>query len=165
MASGEQIAARMRDYERLGFRLCCSAFLALAAERHTRAGELDKANERLTAALAHVEETGERFYTAEIHRLRGELWLASAKGQRRRPNRQLSEAEECLQLALRTAGAQRAKLWELRAAVSLVRLGQRQQGESTGARTLLESVYASFAGGGDAADVREAGNLLANTKE
>jgi DNA-binding NtrC family response regulator len=55
--------------------------------------------------------------------------------------------------------AKRAKAWELRSALSLSRLWQRQ-GKRDAARTLLAPPYAWFAEGFDTADLQEAKALL-----
>jgi predicted ATPase len=58
------------------------------------------------------------------------------------------------------AEEQEAKLWELRAAVSLARL-RRDQGRRAEARDLLAPVYAWFTEGFDTADLKDAKALLA----
>jgi class 3 adenylate cyclase len=63
------------------------------------------------------------------------------------------------QHALALAGAQHARSWELRAAVSLSRLWQ-QQGRRDDARTLLAPIYGWFSEGFDTADLQEAKALL-----
>jgi predicted ATPase len=65
------------------------------------------------------------------------------------------EAEACFQQALVVARAQQAKSWELRAAMSLSRLWQRQ-GRRTAARELLAPVYGWFTEGFDTADLQDA---------
>jgi predicted ATPase len=61
--------------------------------------------------------------------------------------------------ALSIAEEQEAKLWELRAAVSIARL-RRNQGRRTEALDLLAPVYAWFTEGFDTPDLKEAGELL-----
>jgi predicted ATPase len=69
------------------------------------------------------------------------------------------EAEAWLQRALDVARRQEAKSLELRAAMSLSRLWQRQ-GKRTEARALLAPVYGWFTEGFDTADLQEAKALL-----
>jgi predicted ATPase len=57
------------------------------------------------------------------------------------------------------ARRQQAKSWELRAAMSLSRLWQRQ-GKRTEAYDLLTPIYGWFTEGFDAADLQEARTLL-----
>jgi predicted ATPase len=106
----------------------------------------------LVDALARVEHTGERWYEAEVHRLRGELLLCT-------PDREEGEAEACFQRAIKVAQEQGAKLWELRAAMSLAR-NWRNQGRCADARGLLAPVYAWFSEGFDIADLQEAKAFL-----
>ena len=84
-----------------------------------------------------VDNTGERFYEAELHRLKGELTL-QANG--RSTESSVKEAEACLRTAIDIAHKQEAKLFELRAATSLARLWQ-GQGKTVEARELLAPVY------------------------
>ena len=83
-----------------------------------------------------------------MHRLKGELLLARAIPEAR-------QAEACFQQALDVARRQRRKSLELRAALSLSRLWQRQ-GERAEARELLAEVYGWFTEGFDTADLQEA---------
>ena len=68
-------------------------------------------------------------------------------------------AEELYRKALRIAVEQEAKLWELRAAVSLARLWA-DQGRRTEARDLLAPVYGWFTEGFDTAGLKDAKALL-----
>ena len=70
-----------------------------------------------------------------------------------------AEAETCLQQALDIARRQQAKSLELRAAMSLARLWQRQ-GKRGEARELLAPIYDWFTEGFDTADLQEAKGLL-----
>ena len=89
---------------------------------------------------------------AEVHRLQGELLLRQAT-----PD--APQAEACFQQSLVIARRQQAKSWELRAAMSLVRLWQRQ-GKRAEARELLAEIYGWFTEGFDTADLQEARALL-----
>jgi predicted ATPase len=68
-------------------------------------------------------------------------------------------AEACLHQALAIARRQQAKSWELRTAISLGRLWQRQ-GKRIEAYELLAPIYGWFTEGFDTADLREAKALL-----
>jgi TOMM system kinase/cyclase fusion protein len=127
-------------------------FLALVAEAYGRGKRYDEGLAMLEEALALVDQSEERYWEAEIHRLKGELLLArSAEHQ--------VEAEACLHQALDVARRQGAKSLELRAAMSLSRLWQRQ-GKRTEAREFLAPIYRSFTEGFDTADLQEAKALL-----
>jgi predicted ATPase len=100
----------------------------------------------------HVEHTGERYYEAEIHRLKGELLLQQSSDNQ-------ADAESCFHHALALARNQQAKSLELRAVMSLSRLLQ-QQGKRQEAHDLLAPVYNWFTEGFDTADLQEAKALL-----
>jgi predicted ATPase len=99
-----------------------------------------------------MEQHEERWWEAEIHRLRGVLL-------QRQPRTPQEEVETWLQRALEVARRQQAKSLELRAAMSLARLWQRQ-GKCTAAYELLAPVYNWFTEGFDTADLQEAKTLL-----
>jgi predicted ATPase len=106
--------------------------------------------------------THEVFYAAEIVRLQGEL-LSQAECQAPdvgSGSAAAGMAETCFHHALDLARRQQAKLWELRAAMSLSRLW-RGQGKREEARQLLGEVYHWFTEGFDTPDLREARALLA----
>jgi class 3 adenylate cyclase/predicted ATPase len=126
--------------------------LALLAETYGHAGQAEVGLTVLTEALTLVDKIGERYYEAELHRLKGALLLAQSTEHRR-------EAEACFQQALTIARRQQAKSWELRAATSLARLWQRQ-GKRAEARELLAPIYGWFTEGFDTADLRDAQTLL-----
>ena len=67
--------------------------------------------------------------------------------------------EACFQQALAVARRNKAKSWELRAAMSLARLW-RDQGRVQQARELLAPVYGWFTEGFDALDLKEGKKLL-----
>jgi len=99
-----------------------------------------------------VVKNGERVYEAKLHRLKGELLLSL-------PIDNQDEAKTCFQQALAIARQQQAKSWELRAAMSLSRLWQRQ-GKREAAHQLLAVIYGWFTEGLDTADLQEAKALL-----
>jgi predicted ATPase len=125
--------------------------LALLAEAHGTVGQTAAALGLLDEALARVERTDERLFEAELHRLKGELLLASSGA---------DQAKACLRRAIEVARAQDAKLWELRAALSLARLWA-EYGERGKAHDLLAPVYGWFTEGFETADLKDAKALLA----
>ena len=127
--------------------------LALAIEVHRKSGNLEEAQALLAEALTLIDKTAMRSWAAELYRLAGECLLAQAL-----PNMQ--EAGTYFQQALDLARQQQAKLFELRAAMSLGRLWH-QQGQRAQARQLLAEVYDWFTEGFDTADLQEAKRLLA----
>ena len=120
-----------------------SDYLALLAEAFAQVGQVTKGLEALAEGLATVAKSEVRWWEAELYRLRGELLLQQTVTHP-------EEAEGCFQ---------QARSWELRAAVSLIRLWQRQ-GKRAEAHELLAPVYGWFTEGFDTADLREAKALL-----
>jgi len=106
----------------------------------------------LTEEQTRADKTGERAYEAELHRIKGELLLRQAV-----PDEE--QAEACFQKALEVARGQQAKSLELRAAMSLSRLWQRQD-KRVEARKLLADIYSWFTEGFGTADLKAAKALL-----
>jgi predicted ATPase len=102
-------------------------------------------------ALAFAARRNMRHNEAELWRTRGELLLETNRCQ---------EAAASLEHAITVAHQQGALLWELRAAMSLCRLQQRQ-GDGAEALPLLAAIYARFAEGFAAPDLQAARALLA----
>ena len=71
----------------------------------------------------------------------------------------IAQAEACFNQSIEIAQQQKAKSWELRAAMSLARLYQ-NQGKKKEARGLLAQIYDRFTEGFDTVDLREAKALL-----
>jgi len=131
--------------------------LAQLAEIYWHTGQTEEGLCLLAEALAVMDRTGERWWEAEVHRLKGELLLAQ-EGTRQ----QWVEAEECFRHALEVARHQQAKSMELRAAMSMSRLWQRQ-GRCAAAYHLLAEIYGWFTEGFNTVDLQEAKALLEQT--
>jgi predicted ATPase len=127
-------------------------FLALLAEAYEKVGQAGAGLRVLAEALEVVYSHGECVWEAELHRLKGQLLLRQAVADDR-------QAETCFHQALDIARRQQAKALELRAAMGLSRLWQRQ-GKADAARALLAPVYDCFTEGFDTADLQEAKALL-----
>jgi predicted ATPase len=56
-----------------------SYFLALLAEAYGKAGQVEEGLAALAEALTVVDKSGERFYEAELYRLKGELTLQQTR--------------------------------------------------------------------------------------
>lgn len=111
-------------------------YLGVLAEMLGRAGRIDDGLKRIAEALELVEQTGERWYEAELHRGRGELLRLAAAADE-------AAIEATFTQAIELARSQQAKLWELRAVTSLacLRLDQRRSEE---ARAILEPLCRAF---------------------
>jgi predicted ATPase len=127
-------------------------FLSLLAEAYGKAGQPEEGLKVLVEALELLDTTGERNWEAELHRRKGELLLIE-QGQK------VGEAEGCFWKALDTARRQQAKSLELRAAMSLSRLWQKQ-GKQEEAHQLLADIYGWFTEGFGTPDLQEAKALL-----
>jgi predicted ATPase len=128
--------------------------LALLAEVSGNIGQPDEGLKALTEALVIVHFSGGYWCEAELYRLKGELLLAQED-----TRQTWMETEACFHQALGIARRQQAKSLELRAAMSLSRLWQRQ-GKRVEARQLLADIYSWFTEGFDTADLRDAKALL-----
>jgi len=148
----KQLTQGLSAFRAAGAELARPYYLALLAEARGILGEPEAGLTALAEALALVDTTGERWYEAEIYRLKGELLLQQSIDHQ-------AEAESCFHHALDIARSQQAKSFELRAATSLARLWQ-QQGKRIEARELLAPVYGWFTEGFDTTDLQEAKALL-----
>jgi predicted ATPase/DNA-binding SARP family transcriptional activator len=134
-----------------GAELVLPEFFFSLAEAYGKAGQTEEGLRLVAEALTRVQRTGERKFEAELYRLRGELLVGRVEA--------AVEAERCFERALEVARRQRAKSWELRAAMSLCRLWQ-SQGKREEARDLLQAVYGWFTEGFDTVDLVEARALI-----
>jgi predicted ATPase len=103
-------------------------------------------------ATTAAETTKERWCEAGIHRTAGEIELMS-------PERDATKAQAHFERGIAIAREQKAKSWELRAAMGLARLW-RDQGKRQQARGLLAPVYGWFTQGFDTLDLKAAKSLL-----
>jgi predicted ATPase len=122
------------------------------AKAYAELGQPDDARRCIDDAIDKVERSKEKWCEAEVHRIAGEIALKSlAPGP--------EEAEAYFDRALAVARQQRAKSWELRAAMSMARLW-RDQGKRQQACDLVAPVYGWFTEGFDTLDLKEAKALL-----
>jgi len=153
---GEAGITQMRDglvgLESSGIESYRAYQLMHLAEVYGTVGQAAEGLRVLAQARAAIPHREGRFYEAELSRIEGELLLAVS------PEKQ-HEAETCFQQAVDIARRQQAKLLELRAAVTLARLWQRQ-GKRTEAYKLLAPLYGWFTEGFDTADLQQAKALL-----
>ena len=140
----------LMDYRATGSEAWTPHYTTLLAEACEIAGQLEEGVTLLDDASRMIERTGERWFVAELNRLKGRLLLRQGHTE---------EAEILYRKALSIAREQEAKLWELRAAVSLARL-RCDHGRRAAARDLLAPVYDWFTEGFDTPDLKEAKALL-----
>jgi predicted ATPase len=153
---GEEGVAQVRQgiaaFRATGESVFVPYFCTLLADVSAHLGRVEDGLQAVAEAHTLVEQQEERWWEAEISRLRGILLL-------RQTGTSPAEAEAWLQRALDVARRQEAKALELRAAMSLSRLWQ-QQGKRAEARELLAPIYGWFTEGFDTADLQEAKALL-----
>jgi class 3 adenylate cyclase/predicted ATPase len=148
----QMITPGITAYLSTGSRVYLPIFWSHLSSAYAQLGQFDDAWRCIGEAMTAVETTQERWYEAEINRIRGEIALEL-------PQLGPSQAEGYFERALSVARAQQAKSWELRAAMSMARLW-RGRGKRNEARDLLAPVYSGFTEGFDTRDLKEAKALL-----
>jgi len=126
--------------------------LAVLAEICCKNGRAEEGLEFVAKGLAAAEQNGMRVAEAELHRIKGDLLIGIDGGN-------AAEAERCVRIAIDISRRQGARLFELRATVSLARL-LRQQGDTDEVREMLAAIYGWFTEGFDTADLNDAKALL-----
>jgi predicted ATPase len=147
-----QVRQGITAWQATGAKFFVPYFCTLLADVAAHLGHTADGLQALAEAHTLVEQHEERWWEAEVYRLRGILLL-------RQPGMPQAEAEAWLQRALDVAHRQEAKSLELRAAMSFSRLWQRQ-GKRAETRQLLAGIYGWFTEGFDTADLQEAKALL-----
>jgi class 3 adenylate cyclase/predicted ATPase len=168
-----QIRQGLTAYRATGAELMRPYFLALLTEAYGKIGQAEEGLSMLAEALALAHKNWERWYEAELYRLKGTLTLeargwrldtssSSPQASSLKPpvsGEALQEAEGYFLKAIEIAQKQQAKSLELRATTSLARLWQ-QQGKHHEAHSLLLEIYNWFTEGFDTKDLQEAKALL-----
>ena len=126
--------------------------LGVLGDAYIQAARFGEAHAVLDEGLALAEKNDDRLQEAELHRLKGELLLVDSSDQE-------AAAEDRFLRAIDSARRQQSKAWELRAAMSLARLRERQ-GRRGDAHRILASVHATYKEGLTTPDLVEAGALL-----
>ncbi|HEY0320583.1 MAG TPA: AAA family ATPase [Pyrinomonadaceae bacterium] len=167
----EQMRQGLAALQATGTELLRPHFLGLLAEALGKNDQAEEGLSLLKEALAVAHRSGERYYEAELYRIKGEVLLMQAtdRGVKRaaRGGKEVVEAEPtagaqaeaCFNQSIKIAQKQKAKSWELRALMSLARLYQ-NWGEEEEASGFLTEIYDSFTEGFDTVDLREAKALL-----
>jgi predicted ATPase len=134
-----------------GMEIHLPEFLSVLAEMYAKAGQVDEALSTIAEAISQMEKSDERYWEAEVHRVKGELLQMKGADE--------AEVEQHFQRAIEVARQRSAKSLELRATMSLCRLWQRQ-GKVDEARKALAEIFNWFTEGFDTADLKEAKALL-----
>ena len=128
-----------------------SLYGAMLAEACASVGQINEALSAVDEVLPFAQ-TEERYYEAELTRLRGELLLQQDASNG-------AQAEQSFRTAIEIARSQKAKSWELRATTSLARL-LGKHGKHDEGRAMLSEIYNWFTEGFDTADLKDAKALL-----
>ncbi|MFO1048412.1 MAG: adenylate/guanylate cyclase domain-containing protein [Geminicoccaceae bacterium] len=150
-----QMQQGLSAQQALGVQQHIPGLLGLLAGTHLKQGDPVEALKLVDDALTRVDRLDERWFEAELHRLRGEALLVL-------DGEFPAEAELAIRNAIEIARRQGAKWWELRAAATLTRHGA-QQDDRSQARDCLAQVYGWFTEGFDTLNLREAKALLEAT--
>jgi DNA-binding SARP family transcriptional activator/predicted ATPase len=151
VASVASLRKAIRAFVDSGAHLRMPYYLSLLARAYYRAGQPDEGLSVLDQAMAASEQNSERWWDAELERLRGELLWAQ--------NADTDQIQAAFQSAIEIAQAQPAKSLELRAAMSLARWWQAHS-RSAEAKQLLVPLYGWFTEGFDTPDLQAAQALI-----
>jgi predicted ATPase len=135
-----------------GARVRLPYYLSLLAHVYEKAGRAEEGLASIDEALSEARAHNERWWDAELHRLRGELLRVAGAD--------ASDVEEAIRRAILIARSQQARSLELRATMSLARLCSAQN-RSEDARQQLSDLYAWFTEGSETPDLQAAQLLLA----
>ena len=147
-----KMRAHMSQLKTAGSEYITDRGLTFVATALGRAGRFEEGLAALEEAFLFSERTGQKYYQAELHRLKGELLLGGGRAN-------APAAEQSFRTALDISREQRAKSWELRTTTSLARL-MRDTDRRDEARTMLAEIYNWFAEGFDTPDLKDAKALL-----
>jgi len=147
-----EVRSNLETLNRLDYHLRRAYYLGLYADNCLCHARFSEGLAAVDEAMALAETNGERWYQAELYRVRGVLLLHQDGD-----NQAMAEAD--FERAIATARGQQASWLGLRAATSLARLWA-EQGRRTQAHDLLAPVYGWFTEGFDTADLKDAKALL-----
>jgi predicted ATPase len=147
-----------------GGRILQQLWLALQVQTYIETGRFEEGWTALEEALTIRPTHGDRYWEAELYRLKGVLLLAQGHRNPELQGRQQqaaieADAEACFRQAIETARGLSAKSFELRAVTSLARLW-RQQGRQKEVHEMLAEIYGWFTEGFDTKDLQDAKALL-----
>jgi predicted ATPase len=161
----------LADLQSTGTEVLHAYFWALLSEALSESGESKEELRVLEDALAVIHRNGERYYEAELFRLRGELLLNQSAGRavfravaggntvfETEPS-SVAIAEYCFNESIKIAQQQNALSLELRAVTSLAHLYQTQD-RCEEARAILAGILDRFTEGFATIDLRDARALL-----
>ena len=147
-----ELARAIADHADQGAKLYLPFYLGLLAEHECERLSADGALIRIDEALALSQQIGARWIDPFLYRVRGEILL-------KRDPANTRSAEEAFLTAIAIAQQQRAKIFELRAALSLAKLYQ-STGRVADAHAVLAPALEGFSPTSEMPEIGEAGALL-----
>ena len=146
------ISSGIAAWRATGSTMWLPLYLSHLATAYAGLGQFDEAWRCIDEALSAIKTSKERWFEAEANRIAGQIALLP-------PEPNAAKAQGYFERALQAARQQKAKSWELRAAMSMARLW-RDQGKTQQARKLLAPVYGWFTEAFDTRDLKDAKALL-----
>ncbi|GCE29979.1 SARP family transcriptional regulator [Dictyobacter alpinus] len=140
------------EFKASSARLRLPYYLLLLAQGYGKAGRIEEGLATIHEALTEARAHNERWWDAELHRLRGEFLLMHGTD--------VSDIEAAFLRSIEIAQSQQARSLELRATMSLARLWRTQKRFVDGKRR-LNDLYAWFTEGFETPDLQAARRLLA----
>jgi len=148
----QQIRHGLDIYRAAGSKLSLPTLLGHLAEACLMGGQPEEGLSAVEEAFVEVKNRGEAWWSAELHRLKGELLLSRSENNQ-------AEAGSCFNQAIAGSKKQGTKFFELQATISLTKLLMKQ-GRNTEAKNILGKIYNWFTEGFDTKVLKEARNLL-----
>ena len=142
----------IEDLRQIGINLITPLFHARLASLEAKSGECEGALARVDQALANSARRENRTFDAELHKIHGEILLM-------RDPANTAPAEEAFSTAIVIAQQQKARSFELRAALSLAKLYQ-SAGRAADAYAMLAPALEGFSPTPEFPEIEEAKGLL-----
>lgn len=139
----------------VGFKAFAVTMSPYIGEQYYLKGDYKSALSWIEKIMDHVNETGSHIHTAELYRIKALTQQGMGKSD--------SMVEELFNQAFKLAKKQSAKTYELRAALELARMWQKQ-GKINDAFNILQETYNKFTEGFDSVDMKEGRGFLEELK-
>jgi tetratricopeptide (TPR) repeat protein len=151
----DEVKTSLEEYQRAGYQLGLTVQFVLLCPALLLHNEPEAALELIDHGLSIAIHNSERFFEAELYRLKARALLMRGPSD--------PDAESFLGQALKTARSQQARSLELRAATDLARLWM-NQGKRAEALDILSPTYGCFTEGFETPDLKNANTLLAELR-